>query len=255
MKEIEALTQTDFDRVLQESPDSSFLVAVTPKEMAVAQTELIDWCKKKKAEVQQEHRDLKENLAIAAKNKWRVSTLRRSLTLSERRRSFYAKIHSALSQGYLIIPNLPMELLAIRVQRRVPTRKENTSFGDQKLQKPDLLPEGAGAYVSAEPKIFEETRSIVNSKQEVVDQKVYWAEEFQDVAFPVIGIKPVLLQAAEQALALKVFDAIGIVPPAERYDPILVGRLYNPRGFGTWAEERKCVSFFLGWWFNPRALE
>jgi hypothetical protein len=49
-------------------------------------------------------------------------------------------------------------------------------------------------------------------------------------------------------MALRVFDEMGTVTNQSGRDPIVVGRLLDPRG------NRRCTTFFVAWWLDTATL-
>lgn len=66
--------------------------------------------------------------------------------------------------------------------------------------------------------------------------------------FPFLAVKPAVLAATQNAMALRVFDEIGTVQNSAGRDPIIVGRLLDPRGNG------RVSTFFIAWWLNTADL-
>jgi hypothetical protein len=62
------------------------------------------------------------------------------------------------------------------------------------------------------------------------------------------------MQRTAQAMALKVFDEIGVATDTvrgrsgTRGDPVLIGRILNPN------PNKPALSVFLGWYFDPSVL-
>jgi len=61
--------------------------------------------------------------------------------------------------------------------------------------------------------------------------------------------KPALMSKTAEAMALKIFDEIGVAVDTKgrKSDPVIIGRIKNPR-------QRPDLSFFIGWFFNPADL-
>jgi len=76
----------------------------------------------------------------------------------------------------------------------------------------------------------------------------YTSADYDVVDFPVSVVKPSILKATQQAMALKLFDQMGIVQNQVGNDPIVVGQLLDPRG------NRRCVTFFVAWWLDTASL-
>lgn len=84
----------------------------------------------------------------------------------------------------------------------------------------------------------------------------------EGVDFPVALVRPEILAATERAMALKIFDEIGVVhgqgtmsKRQRRSDPIVIGRtLDGGKGRGYGGEPKHFVTFFIAWWLDTRAL-
>src|SRR5438046_1850505 len=122
-------------------------VALTPHELPKAQEGIGEWCHAKMRDLGQEYRELSANLAIAKKNRWSRGGLIRAVASTKKRIQYYQKIKAAVKAGYLIIPNFPIEVIAVRVSRIAPKDKEGRWASDINTAQPELLPVGAGRYV------------------------------------------------------------------------------------------------------------
>lgn len=234
------------------------LVALAPSDLLAAQTNLVNWCDHKTQALHLEAAEARENLRIAKDNKWRTTGLQNAATRAEKRIVFYEKIKAAVAAGYLIVPNFPVDLFAMRVSKATPKEevREPGSWGTPSIPvTPELLPVGDGRYVGPEATLSNTSyEKREGGKAEVVRQ--FTADGFQEeIGFPVQAVKPVVLDATQRAMALKIFDAIGLVRNGgaggwvqRKGDPIVIGRLIDPRGNG------RMVSFFVAWWLNTRDL-
>jgi hypothetical protein len=82
-----------------------------------------------------------------------------------------------------------------------------------------------------------------------VHKTLHVSDDYDEVDFPMRAMKPVILQAAARAMALKIFDQIGTVENSRAVgDPILVGQLLDPRG------NRRRTTFFIAWWVDTEML-
>jgi hypothetical protein len=225
------------------------VVALTPADMVPAQHELIAWCARKLVALRDEVDELQLHHTLAIENGWRTSVVESSLSRARRRIEYYEKIARALEAGYLLVPNMPVDVLAIRVDRRKPVRKTTGSEWSAGRVRVESLPAGAGRYVDEEAftRSFQLTEQ--NYKGEPVKVTKYQPAEFDEVDFPVALTKPVVLERVAQAMALRVFDTIGLVQNGGRKgDPIYVGQIMDPR-----RGDRR-ATFFLAWWVDTRAL-
>lgn len=119
------------------------------------------------------------------------------------------------------------------------------------VQPAQLLAKGKGRYVDPAPHVITSEDTIPDGKGGSKLQVNQWpADHFDEVTFPLAMARPMLMTAAGEAMALKIFDEVGIARDSSgpRPDPILVGRILNPH------KGRPAVSFFIGWSFDPSRL-
>lgn len=237
------------------------LVALTPAELPAVQHDLIAWCGQKMRELGKEYKDLSENLAIAKKAKWQTVGWKRAVAKSKARIQYYQKIRIAVKEGYLIIPNLSAEIMAVRVEQASPRTKEGTYPSQVIEAKAQLLGPDRGRYVDESLIVHSGTRPTGKKHSDGTPATERWAraEEYNETPdFPAIMVKPILLDATHRAMALHVFDRIGIINgntggslKARRSDPIVVGQILDPRST-TW--QPRLVTFFIAWWLNTEML-
>jgi hypothetical protein len=93
------------------------LIALSPADMVPAQADLIAWCDRKiqALQVEADELELQNNLAVA--NGWKTSVVVNNLNRTARRITYYGKMKAALQAGYLLVPNMPIDILAVRVKR------------------------------------------------------------------------------------------------------------------------------------------
>ena len=169
--------------------------------------------------------------------------------------TFLDKVAAALRAGYTLMPNLNLTLLAVRTDRGVPTGLAEERYRGRPSAldiKARALPAGEGRYVSPEPELESWTEQRGTEGKDQHQVTVYQASAHAPVDVPIALVKPELAAALEDALRGKLFDEIGIVQDNARRDPLLVGRILDPRAR---AYDRRGLSFFLGWWFNPAVLD
>ena len=241
------------------------VVATNPGEMQEAQSALIDWASRKLASLATELGDYKTGLEKARKNRWNAGVLTRAVQRVEKEINFYEKVHEALKEGYCIIPNMPMDVFAIRTTKKRPKKNETTRWDvdDQKTSSPPI---GEGRYVDPEATVLR--RILPAAEGQVSGQEQRWAEKFQEVDFPFVMAKPRVLDQTEKALTLKIFDELGILPgrpgrrptmPSkmnhsmnnEHSDPMVIGRISMKTGPYN---RRKEISFLVSWFVDTRDL-
>lgn len=222
------------------------LTATLPNEMMVAQNHLIQWCDGKMASLRLECDELKAAYEHAKKNKWKFSVLQSQYNKSVKKVSYYEKIKAALEAGYVIIPNFPVDMFAIRTDKGKPKKYLNTYWNEngRNVQEVSDMALTVGEYKNPRP-------TILSQK---IDDKTsqYWAEDWKDeIDFPLNMAKPLIMQATSNAMALKIFDRFGVMPSTRRDDdPVIIGQILNKRGpFQT-----KIVSFMIAWHLNTNVL-
>ena len=226
--------------------DDVTLVALTPAEMGPAQAELAAWCTRKIAALQAELVDLDTNLAIVAEAGVKCGAFVAAARRARQRVTYYEKIQAAVQAGYLIVPNMPVDVFAVRVKRsRQPEKvKDWVNFPAT----PELLPAGEGRYVDETTTHTVEEYEGKDWEGKPTTKQRYHSADYDAIDFPVTLVKPVVLGAVQRALGEKLFDQLGIVQNTAGQDPIVVGQLLDPRG-----NRRRCT-FFLAWWLDTRSL-
>ncbi len=224
------------------------LVALSPADMLPAQTELLAWCDRKIAAVQLELADLEANLEIAMNAGLKFRGITAAVNRTAKRIVYYEKLKAAVEAGYVIVPNFPVNVFAVRVAREKAREVSATYQSSTALDaKPELLPAGEGRYVDeARFQRDESYTETIDGKTRHVSR--YVATDFDAVDFPVSLVKPTVMRATEQAMALKIFDQMGLVRNDSGRDPIIVGQLLDPLGNG------RRVTFFVAWWLDTASL-
>ncbi len=226
------------------------LVALTPMDLIPAQSQLIQWCLAKIRSLAMDLREQRDNLRQAKTMKWKHSAWATAVRKTQARMVYYAKIKSAVTAGYLIVPNFDVDVVAVRVRRSDPC-----VCVDERHATAELLPPPAGRYVADKLLGVNEKRTLPDGKTTVTD---FCCQEFNsEIHFPVQLVKPVVLAATDRAMALRLFDRIGVVRGGRKSDPIVVGQIIDPRtptAYGQRQNNPRCLSFFIAWWLDTRDL-
>lgn len=187
----------------------------------------------------------------AAERKWAVKPFERQIDRTRKHLAYLRKVKAALEAGYSIIPNLRLDLLAVRTNKHPKyLLQEVESRPEVEAQK---LPIGDGAFVNPSPEYRHWQISRPNSSGTGTHHvTLYETTDHAPVDVPHVLLKRDLADALHKALEEKLFDEIGIVQDSPRGDPVLVGRVLSPKASG-W--NRDGVAFFIGWWFDPKTLE
>lgn len=239
---------------LTAEPKHQNLVALTPAEMVPAQHDLIAWCDRKIRSLADERDDLELHQKLAIEQGWKTSVVVAGLNRNERLTTYYEKMRAALQAGYLLVPNMPIDVLAVRVNRvKQPEERRDNRWGRFEAKAQSALPAGVGRYVDETVAQHARNYRTVNEKNESVVKTQYYSGDYDEVDFPVALTKPVILDATARAMALKIFDEIGRVRNdgqsfRSKADPIMVGRLLDPR------KGRNGATFFIAWWVDTSSL-
>lgn len=227
--------------------------ASTPEEMIVANQALIVWCDKKIEEVKQELAEVTEARDRAKKNKWNSTALTNQVRRIGKRIQFFDKMKKCLEHGYYIVPNFPVTAFVVRTKAFCPAiieRGYRIGNGDTE-HKPGPLPIGEGEYENPFQSVYSKTigPQVAGGKTET---RFFTEGNFEEIEFPLNMAKPHIMCAVERAMALKIFDDIGILPDPspKKKDPIIVGRIYdNPTTY-----HRVPLTFMISWHLDTRAL-
>lgn len=245
-----------------ESPAST---AVNVDEIPHMQASLVVWARGKVLAVAREAEELKAAWMQAVKNKWQTATLKRHAAMAQKRVVYYQKILAALEAGYCIFPTVDCEIFAIRTGKATPKwGREFVQFGGPNFEeKAQMLEAGEGRYVEPVP-LTDATPGVRTDKRhdgstyEVHGQR-FEPTEFDEVEFPLIMAKPHIMDVAGRAMALKIFDEIGIIGDTGRarsarrgQDPVIIGRIIDPTppGYGR----RKRITFLIAWHVDTKDL-
>jgi hypothetical protein len=237
--------------------EPALLYALNPHELQVAGKKMADFFVGRRDEMKRLLMEQETAYNHAVDHKWASAALKRACDITKRRLTFYEKAVQAVDAGYLVIPNLPMDVFAIRVARKRPrgvgTFSEdrwNRPDARRHAQEPDLLPAGEGHNVSPIPTIESISNEEHRKSHDGTTFKAMVSHsapvDWRDtIDFPMALAKPLIMTETQRALGLKLFDEMGIVndrvTPERRADPIIVGRLRNPR------RNRPALSFFIAW--------
>ena len=242
-----------------DEPMDFTVIATSPKDMEAAQRSLILWAARKIQSLKGELDVATEQLKVFQQKKWNTHGWRAQLLKLGRRIDFYRKIKAALEAGYYIVPPFPVDVFAIRTDRRVPVRYDGSN-PDNHDQLASILPMGEGRYVDPKPvrNSYTETESHVVNHQTGEKKNVpvlhYYASEYSDVDFPFKLARAEIREATDAAMSLKVFDRMGVLPRVRKPDPLVCGQILVPGKTQYRYAEPECVTFFVAWWLDTKLL-
>lgn len=227
------------------------LAAFSPLELTSQQGKIAAFVAAKIDELKAQIVELESELKIAVDSGWRTGGWDLQIRLAEKRVEYYTKMRTALEAGYMIIPAMDADVIAVRTTRRKPAAKVVKNMWNVPSVESNAPPIGTGNYVSPLPLVHTENVNELGRDQKPVLKKYLHACDFSAVDFPMDVAKPVVMSATARAMQLKVFDEIGVVRDkrqSKRNDPFLVGRIIDPR------KGRSGVGFFIGWFLDLRSL-
>ena len=108
---------------------SEHLIALSPAEVPIAQTNLVGWCQRKIIDLGRELRSARQNLTIAKDAGWKRTQWVGLINRTRQRMIYFAKIKTAVQAGYLVVPNFDVEVMAVRVDRAKPPENARRGLG------------------------------------------------------------------------------------------------------------------------------
>ena len=231
--------------VIVSKADDLQLTALFPHEMLSSQVQLIEWVTRKLVILQANADELQESYLHAKSCKWKHTAIQSAHSREVKRIEFYEKMKSALEHGYCIVPNFPITLFAIRTNRKRVEQGFTTNWSNRHEQDAQQLPMDEGDYKNPFPIVHK--REITPGTE---TKNQYFAKDWDDFECPINMAKPVIMKATTQAMALRVFDQIGIMPEAKKEDPVIIGQIFIKNGWYS----RKTVSFMIAWHLNTNVL-
>ena len=234
------------------------VIATNHQEMQAAQQVLIQRVGGRLARLYSEIANLGKNLALAKAGHLDRSRINAAISKARRRVVFYEKLKAALEAGYTLIPDMEVEVFAIRTTKQGPDRnyKQDTrnydfflSVDDQESNRP---PVSVGTYVRPQPTIYRSKKEKgVDQAGKITYTREAWAEDWQEeLLFPFSLAKVRIVEETTRALALKVFDNLGVLPVSRRNaDPMVIGQVVLKEG---WRERR--MNFLICWFVDADTI-
>lgn len=220
------------------------VIALTPTELAPAQQSLREWCSVRIETWQKALTKAQEASDHAVRNGWKADRYNAEVRRCASRVRFYRKVDRAIELGYLIVPNFPLEIFAVRTNAQKP-RAEVQTYRARFLQKPRILPEGEGRYISSVPTVDAISAPTDTNKTR---REYFPVELLEEIEMPFDLVRPEIMQAVDKARGLKLFDQIGVCSD-RRADPIVCGQILESNDFNA-----RTVTFFLAWYVDLERL-
>jgi hypothetical protein len=240
MSETEAIVRST-------SGDNLELTATHAAQMPHLQENLIAWTRNKLATVKAAFEDAAAAMEAAAVAPFNSAPFERLVNEAGKRVNYYAKVLAALEAGFVLMPTIDADVFAVRTKRANPNSQlvkfYASSLNDVEAQS---LAVGQGRYVSNRALITETTASHQEkdwkTNQEITKQVPAFraAALDEEIDFPMSMAKPEIIEVTTRAMALKVFDELGISPARRSGDPVIFGRIIAPRN-------KRRISFLIAW--------
>jgi hypothetical protein len=219
------------------------VIALTPTELAPAQQSLRAWCEARIVHWTGKQEIARKAVDHAIAHGWKADRYNAELRRCASRVRFYRKVDRAIELGYLIVPNFPLEIFAVRTNAQSPRAQFSTSSWKDFAQKPRILPEGEGRYISNRP-TKDWLAKTTDEKGNVTQKEYFPVSLLEDIEMPFDLVRPEIMQAVDRARGLKLFDQVGVCSD-RRADPIVCGQILESSSFGA-----KTVTFFLAWYVD-----
>jgi len=235
------------------------VIATNRPQMEAAQDTLIKCAIARRQELRLKLDELEQNLVIAKKNKLKLTTLQGELYKVKRRITFYEKLQNAFEAGFVLIPDMGVDVFAIRTSKARPKQAWTShtkaySFDNVWLddQVPDQSPVGEGEYrdptalkmQSARPK------EDVGKDGKPTYTMEAWNDDWkEEITFPFLLAKPQIVDLTTRAMALKIFDDLGVLPSNTKADPMVIGRIHLKEGYAS-----RTLNFLVAWFVDTKTL-
>lgn len=235
-------------------PEEMIIVASNPAELVEAQHQMIHQIEMKLNKAIDDARQAKELHEMAVVSKFNVTAMKRMHKVATSRVTYLTKTLQALQLGYLMMPDMEGEVIAIRTTRTDPSpSSKRISSNDWPRSVPDESPTyspiGEGEYKSPSQIVHRQLRRVDKDRDgKDIERYGYAAVALRDpFGLDRRFIKPTVLARTVKAMELKLFDEIVTITPQSRTrfrsrrrsrDPIVLGRVIDK-------ETQSVISFLI----------
>lgn len=245
--------------MIESTGNDLVVIADNPTEMVEAQQATIATVAGKLAMARNEEADAVETVLALERANLNTDIAKRMLKRCESRTLYLDKAHQALSAGYVIVPEMPRDVIAIRVNRRpIGQRSESVHRYSPSIHEvaASSLPVGEGEYVDPLP---ESQRGSYNTKDsEGKPITKYYRETTgewnTDLALPSEFLKPTVIERTGKMMMRKIFDEIAVIGAngltasrAKKADPMVIGSVIDKMA------NRK-LWFLVAWFIDTRTI-
>lgn len=238
------------------------IIASKPSEMLDSQLNLIEWAKARLEKARADLAEREECLANAQKCKLRVKPWEKLVREAASSVHYYDKVLKAFQAGYFLVPEFPMQVIAVRTKRKRPGGKtlewRRWATNDQTTIEGQLLPAGEGRFVSSTATADTWSEDIFKDGKVTGNKHYIKLTGFQAVDLPLRLVKPRILEDLDRARRAAIFDEIGILQPTpsrrksqrrRHPDPMLFGRVIRKVG-----SHYVTSQFLISWWVDTATL-
>lgn len=234
--------------------DDIIVFARTPLEMAQAQSWLCGWAERRILRAQADLQIAEDNLTEAKEAKIRTSGWKTQVRKYQKEERFYIKLKAALDAGYFIVPDFPVNIIAVRTHSEyAKDTKEYRHRGSVDNEDHQELEVGAGEYVDPVPPTarFNDVTEK-DGKAVTIEKWTASGQMLRKMDFPFKLVRPQLLRDLKKAVDPRIFDAIAVMPGPQRKnrDPMLLGIIENKLS----KHNVKRIIFLITWWVPTSVL-
>jgi hypothetical protein len=238
------------------TPITNHVVALNGAEMEAARIQVRAYLERQSLLTSSELAELNDALRAAQLANFKTSRIEAAIGRLRKRQRYLSHLTAAVAAGYSIVPNMPMTVFAVRVKRDQPLLQSSTGGSlrsaawDIDQERGQLLEAGAGRYVS--PDILTEHSSSQEDDGKGGKRVKHTLEttQYDAIDFPFAAAHASVMNATQEAMALKIFDRIGIVPETRpKGDPIILGQIIERHG-----QSERVVSCLIAWHIDLRTL-
>jgi hypothetical protein len=236
----------------------TLILASDPKELLSAQTALIADVEAKREAAIEEARAAHDMELSAISANLSVAAAKRIHRRATARVGYLTKVGQALQAGYVMMPDMPGDIVAVRVNRNSPASSRLSDWShfvqDERCQN---LTAGIGKYVSprqtvekvrVSDKVLSDGRTTPQYKWRAVALR---NPDGLDRRF----LRPEVMSRLSAAMTMKLFDEIVTVRPQSRAalrarrsrDPIALGRIVDDANGNV-------TAFLVAWFMDKRYI-
>lgn len=243
----------------QKDTDDLVVIADNPTEMVDAQHATIGAVSAKLTRAEHDLADANETLKHLTDANMATTAAERIVKRAESRVQFLAKAKQALEAGYVIVPEMPCDVVAIRVKRRPKKQHTTSTWGTPSIDTEAApgLAAGEGQYADPLPATQLATFDVKDKEGKDVTRthRTTTGEWDTDIALPAEFLRPTVVQRTGRMMMRKIFDEVAVVGASTVYrhgramkaDPMVIGSVIDT------ANKRK-LWFLIAWFLDTSTI-